>query len=320
MSRPAALAEMQSGPRSPSTAPLPLSAKLRASMTLLRSHAAEVRAGGDFEWVFDDISVYERLLRRYAGVALADARVLEIGYGARPFRLIALQSMRVDAEGVDAEAPVLDGRPSELIRALRVNGVERMLKSATRYALFDRRERSAFTRALARRGLEPAFHRPRFHVADAAAFTPSRSYDLIVSEDVFEHIAPASLSVLVPRMASWLAPGGIALIRPNVFTGITGGHALDWTRHSLTEPGRDRTVQPWDHLRSRRHRPNTYLNEFTRADYRQLFSTAFEILEEEVTLPDLGREFLTGAVAEELAAWPDEELFSNQVRMVLRAR
>ena len=105
-----------------------------------------------------------------------------------------------------------------------------------------------------------------------------------------------------------------------MFTGITGGHALGWTRHSFTTAGRARTVEPWDHLRERRHRPNTYLNELTRAEYRSLFSSEFEILEEEVSLPDLGREFLHGPVARELESWPEEELFSNQVRMVLRAR
>jgi hypothetical protein len=39
-----------------------------------------------------------------------------------------------------------------------------------------------------------------------------------------------------------------------------------------------------------------------------------------VSLPDLGRDELTPAVAEELRAIPEEELFSNQVRFVLRPR
>ena len=54
--------------------------------------------------------------------------------------------------------------------------------------------------------------------------------DLVCSEDVFEHIRLSSLERLVPRMAAWLAPHGIALIRPNVFTGITGGHLVEWSR------------------------------------------------------------------------------------------
>lgn len=35
-------------------------------------------------------------------------------------------------------------------------------------------------------------------------------------------------------------------------------------------------------------------------------------------LPNLGQEFLTGDVARDLAAYPEEELFSNKVLFVLR--
>jgi hypothetical protein len=45
-------------------------------------------------------------------VTLAEAVVFEIGFGARPHRQIALQSMGIDVHGVDAEAPVMPGRPS----------------------------------------------------------------------------------------------------------------------------------------------------------------------------------------------------------------
>lgn len=273
----------------------------------------------DFSSAFADIETYDRLLGRYADVALTDAAVLEVGYGARPYRLLALLSMGVDAEGVDAEAPILHGAPREFAAMYRVNGTERLIKSLVRHTLFDRRERRQFTAALDSRGLALRLDTRRFHIGDAAAFQPPRPYDLIFSEDVFEHIPPGSLEVLVPKMARWLRPGGLAVITPNVFTGITGGHALDWSRQSFTTDRR-RTVEPWDHLRARRHRANTFLNGLTRQQYRDLFSTAFTILEERVSLPDLGREFLTGRVADELTGFSDEELFSNQVRMVLRPR
>lgn len=292
--------------------------KAREDLRLFRSHWSATRGGDDFSWVYDDIDAYRRLLERHGAASLQEAHVLEIGYGARPFRLIALQSMGIDADGVDAEVPILDGRLSEYAAALRVNGFERLLKSTVRRILFDSREQRQFSASLRARGFVETIDRARFHVADAAAFQPARRYDLIVSEDVFEHVARESLVSLVPKMASWLAPGGIALIRPNIFTGITGGHALDWSRHSFTLPNPRRTSDPWDHLRSYRHSSNTHLNRLTRRQYRELFSSEFEILDEEVSLPELGREFLTGDVARELAEWPQEELFSNQVRMVLR--
>jgi hypothetical protein len=308
----------RTAPRSPSTAAMPLLTKAREDFRLFCSHWSATRAGDDFSWVYEDVDSYRRLLSSYGTTRLEEARVLEIGYGARPFRLIALQSMGIDAEGVDAEVPILEGRPAEFMAALRVNGFERLLKSTVRRVLFDSREHRQFVASLGARGLAEAIDRDRFHVADAATFEPVRSYDLIISEDVFEHVATKSLSALIPKMASWLAPGGIALIRPNIFTGITGGHALDWSRHSFMLPNPRRTTEPWDHLLSSRHSSNTYLNRLTRRQYREYFSREFEILEEEVSLPDLGREFLTGDVARELSEWSEEELFSNQVRMVLR--
>jgi hypothetical protein len=65
---------------------------------------------------------------------------------------------------------------------------------------------------------------------------------------------------------------------------------------------------------------NTYLNRLTLADFRQKFRMHFDILEERTMLPDLGREFLTDEVRRELASYPDEELFSNNVLFVLRKR
>jgi len=147
---------------------------------------------------------------------------------------------------------------------------------------------------------------------------PDDHFDLIFSEDVFEHVTRTSLEALVPKMARWLKPDGLALIRPNIFTGILGGHLAEWGYPSVLDPTQRRKSTPWEHLRARRFPPNTFLNEFRRSEYRELFSRAFAIVREEVLLPDLGREYLTDDVARELDAYPEEELFSNKVLFVLR--
>ncbi|SRR5713101_4399963 len=79
-------------------------------------------------------------------------------------------------------------------------------------------------------------------------------------------------------------------------------------------------TEPWEHLRKKRFRANVYLNELIRADYRRLFSEHFEIVDEKVTKPNLGREFLSPEVAEELKDYGDDELFSNGVLFVLRPK
>ncbi len=143
------------------------------------------------------------------------------------------------------------------------------------------------------------------------------SLDLICSESVFEHIPIPSLEPLLAKMARWLKPSGLALIRPDIFTGISGGHLLEW--FDLREHRRRRS-EPWEHLRKRRFHGNVYLNELTRADYRRMFSQHFESLEENVVDPDQGRTFYTPEVAADLKQYGEKSSFSNGVQFVLRAK
>jgi Methyltransferase domain len=299
---------------------LPLTRKLDEGVQLFQLYRREARAGIAFEGLFDEIAEYAELLREHSGTFLEQATVFEVGFGARPHRQVALQSMGVDVRGVDVEAPVLPGQPARFLQMLRRNGVERAAKSLVRHTLFDRGEQRALERALRERGLARRLDPGRLIVADAAELElPEGSIDLVISEDVFEHIERGALERIVPRMAGWLKPGGLALIRPNVFTGITGGHLIGWSRRALRQPPADRQSEPWEHLRKRRFEANTYLNELTRADYRALFASSFEILEERVAQPGLGREHLDERARAELSEWPDEELFSNQTLFVLQA-
>jgi hypothetical protein len=303
----------------PSTADVPFREKLGEGVALLRDFLDRRGTAPESPAALSDLDEYAELLALHSGRALKGARVLEVGYGARPWRLIGLRSMGVDAIGVDAEVPILRGSPGEYLAAYRRNGLERTAKSLLRRTLFDRREWRAFRAELRRRGLAERVDPDAFVVSDAADLDlAAASLDLIVSEDVFEHISLASLERLVPAMARWLRPQGLGLIRPNVFTGITGGHLVEWYRSSFERPGLVRKSEPWEHLRRRRWTANTHLNELTRADYRRIFAAEFEILDEVVKLPDLGREFLTPAVAADLSAWGEDELLSNQVLFVLR--
>lgn len=306
---------------------LPLRRKVEEGLHLFRLYRAEARVGHDFDRLFREIDEYDALLQRHAGMRLDDARIFEVGFGARPYRQIALQSMGLDVRGVDAEAPVMSGSPSHFVEMLRRNGPERAGKTLVRHLFFDRGEQGALRRALRSRGLAWRLDGERMIVSDAAELSlPEGSLDFVFSEDVFEHMEPGTLERVTANIARWLRPGGLALVRPNVFPGITGGHLIGWSRRMLRLPPQERRLgerwesEPWEHLRRRRLEANTYLNELTRADYRALLEPRFEILEERVTDPDLGREYLDAAARAELSEWPDEELFSNQTLFVLRPR
>jgi SAM-dependent methyltransferase len=273
--------------------------------------------------LWDDFDEYDGYAKQFLGHSLAECRMLEIGFGARPLRLLALSSMGIDAHGVDLDMPVLDGSLREFLTVFKRNGFERCMKSIVRHVLFDRKEREGLARALRQQGFDLEVRREAFFVADAGSATAGahwekESFDLVFSEDVFEHIPLSSLSGLLQNMHLWLKPNGIALIRPNIFTGITGGHLLEWYAHTLQSVTK-RQTEPWEHLRKKRQIADTFLNKLTRKQYREMFADNFEILHEKVKHPEIGREFIVEEIRHEIRL-PDEELFSNQVMFVLRKK
>jgi hypothetical protein len=298
---------------SSSSARIPVLEKIRELYLIFRETATTAIGEDSVAGVFDSIAEYEMLAQRYGSLDVFREKALEIGFGARALRLSALCSVGIDAEGVDLDVPFF-GWPSDLWQIYRRNGVERAIKSAIRFP-FDVLIRRRLGAELQRRFGKPLIiPRGRMTVSDAAVLDqPSQSFGFIVSEDVFEHVPEKNLMALIEKMAVWLKREGLAFIRPNIFTGISGGHLAEWF---CATASRHRS-EPWEHLRKKRFAPNTYLNELRRSDYRRLFKSHFEILAEIEKQPGLGREHLTPDIRRELAAYPDEELFSNQVMFVL---
>jgi hypothetical protein len=300
---------------------VPVTEKVREWWSLFVDRLSTSSSEQTLEHVFNSLDEYDAYLWKYANARLPDASILEIGFGARPRRLIALLSRGCDAIGVDLDQPCLRGTPREFVSIYRRNGFERTLKTLVRWSLFDRRERRSLAQKIATQDGKIRVDNDRFLVMDASSpgfdgLMRERRVDLIVSEDVFEHMPTSALRVLVARMPHWLRPNGLALIRPNIFTGILGGHLVEWSK-PLERRSRRRS-EPWEHLRKKRYVGNTFLNELTRNDYRDLFSQHFEIAEEHVMVSDLGREFATPDVLADLRTYPPEELFSNHVLFVLR--
>lgn len=294
--------------------------KLWEAIVLLRQRPAERDKSESIQSILDSLDDYRRTYERITAGDFAKARVFEIGFGARPLRLIALTSMGIDVRGIDLDMPMLQFSARDLGRIARQNGLERALKTGVRALLFDGRERRDLETALNRRGYKLRIDPTRFLVGDVAECgADSASVDMVYSNNVFEHIPPGNLERVIDRFAKILCPQGIAVITPDIFTGICGGHLLEWYNAASDQNARVKS-EPWEHLRKQRYIANTYLNRLTRSDYRQLFNRRFEILEERVIVPNLGRDWLTPEIRAELGQWDDEELFSNRVRFVLRPK
>ena len=292
--------------------------KFKEAATFLSWRLSKSTNSDPYETLFRLLDEYRTTYEQLTGKPFSSARIFEIGYGQRPFHFFALTSMGMDVSGIDLDMPMINFSIPRLFAIARKNGLERALKTGVRSVLFDHKDRATLRRSLELRGYKLKIDPSRLLVGDATAHTANLGMvDLIYSESVFEHIPHESLKVLVKHIADELAPGGLALIRPDIFTGIAGGHNPEWYSFQVS---RDipRKYEPWEHLRKGRFTANTYLNKLSRADYRELFRPHFDIIEERVFIPDLGRQWLTPEVREELAAWSEEELFSNKVLFVLR--
>lgn len=274
----------------------------------------------DYSWLLDEVTAYDTYAKRFLQSPILDCPILEIGFGTRPYRLLALHAAGCDVLGVDLDMPAL--RVRDLASVWQANGWERALKSAVRLFIFDiaenRQLRRLFTSANAKTVLWP---RERLIVANAAdpLFWSNHPgpYDFIFSEDVLEHIPRAELDRVLAEISAHLTDEGIALMRPMIWTGIQGGHHVEFYGY---RPGRSVRVPPWDHLRERTVPANTYLNELTRREYVAMFKQYFDILEDRECDPELGRDLLTPELRSELRRFDEYELLSNRVSFVLRRR
>lgn len=300
----------------------PVTTRLREAAYFI---GRDVRARGpfarsDFSGLHSDFDEYRALTEEFGGFDLVGSRAYEIGVGQRPYRLLQLAASGVDVSGIDLDVVTIGFRPTDWTESWKTNGAERALKTSVRYVVADVFDQHRLRRHLTEEsGTRFDWPRQRIHAGDVAdpATWPDEPLDFIYSEDVFEHLPAKDLPEICRLISTHLSNRGVAMIRPNCFTGIKGGHCHEY--ESL-DPTKRRSTPPWDHLRERRHTANTYLNEMTRADYRELFTERFVILDETVKYPDLGRDFMTEELKRELGQYDDDELISNQVRWVLKVK
>lgn len=221
--------------------------------------------------------------------------------------------------GVDLDMPAFSVWQAGKI--LKTNGLQRAVKTAIRITLFERQLWMEFHKRMHSERPEYKPGTVKLVVGNAAGerFWSENPgpYDFIFSEDVFEHIPPQELEVLVGHMYRNLADRGVCVILPLVFTGVCGGHEVDAypSRVGDLHPGR-----AWRHLREERFVADTYLNRLPRSAYKELFGRQFEVLEDKAVMGRLGEKYLTEALRQELAEFDDYELFSNKVQFVLARR
>ena len=299
-----------------------LADKLAYFFKLFLLRARGTRGAPIIPW--SDIAEYEFFMAKYLPEderKLADHKVLEIGYGARPWRLFALASMGVDIRGIDLDKPTYGYNPKRLLSVLSRNGFERFLKSLVRGVFFDQADIRQLSNECKAIGRELTLDESRLVVGNAADghhFGPG-SFTFAFSEDVFEHIPAETLPEVLSNLKKWLKKGSLLMVRPHIYTGISGGHDPDCYPHFVAD-GTAPESKAWAHLLDPDYKVNTFLNRLGLHDYIRLFSEHFEVLGTKQKYDSLGKDYLTDDLRRKLIPrYSEEELLTNQVLFVLRA-
>lgn len=214
------------------------------------------------------------LITTHARSEVKGARILDIGCGQTATQVALFAADGADVTGIDMEVPTYRMGLRTFVRALRMNGLERAVKSLLRHLLFDWRFfsqlRSEYGKALPLETMDV-----RIMDASRLSFRDS-SFDFVYSSAVFEHVA--DVRGAAREVNRVLKPSGVARIGVHLFPSLSGGHHLEW---SCPDENPSRRVPPWDHLFDNRFPANTYLNKLRLRDYRQILSEEMSVMSEE---------------------------------------
>ncbi len=285
--------------------------RLRWARGILRAYRTSNLENADGQIIF-----HQRLttiIKTNLGPDLSRFKVLEIGCGQRASQTILFTADGLEATGIDVEVPSFRMTPGSLLQVLKANGWERGLKSFLRHWLFD----GQFFRRLASRYGQPLpLDRVDVRLMSATQMMfPDDYFDFIFSSLVFEHIddVPAA----VREVNRVLKPQGRAWINIHLFPSLSGGHHPEWT--AARRPAQPR-VPPWDHLLDNRYPAHSHLNGLRWADYRKIFNTYLEVLEESPVMEMAGE--LSPGLEEILVAkgYSREDLLTREVAFWCRKK
>jgi len=260
----------------------------------------------------DDWATLSQRLRAIQAIRpLAGLRMLDIGCGQRCKSILVYRAFGAQPTGIDLEP----GRPdlpllSYVAWSARHLGAERALKTLVRRGFFERAYFQELERCAGRKLLGGALDVRRMD-AQKLDF-PNATFDAVTSDQVWEHVADVERAT--SEIGRVLKPGGLVSMTVALFPSLPGGHHYSWL-----EPDERPSsyVEPWDHLRSRKHPAFTYLNEYRQADFRSVFDRHFDILDWDASR-QVGRKQLTPGIRAELADFTEEDLLTPQLVLLAR--
>ncbi len=281
--------------------PIRLFKRLGLFLSMVRYGNAHNRDFAIEHYKFFDNMIYKLNSR---GLQTKSLRALEVGCGKAYWLTLLLHNYGMNATGIDTEFISSNNQLSKYLSIFRANGIERMLRTF----VWDKIYAKPYYQQLASQSPFPL----NFNGIDVRRMNiveldfPDNTFDLVVSHEVFEHIADIPGTVLTLNRV--LKPNGITYIYVHNFTSLSGGHHIAW-KYPDTEPSD--TVPPWDHLREKRF-PDipSWLNELREKDYRNEFEKHMEIIEW-VPVGREGEKLLTPDIRAELSDYDEHELLTK---------
>lgn len=283
----------------------------------LRLYADQLKLAGRYTERFaQDHCMWFARMQRILVPYLHDfhgVRALDVGCGLLQWQTIMLHSLRAKVTGLDTEFIREDRRPDKYWRIWQTNGLERAIKTAFWDYTYRERYLNALQAcspfSLKRKGMDL-----RQHTAEQLPFADGE-FDLVVSHEVFEHIADVESAVKEHRRV--LKSGGLAYINIHLFPSISGGHHVEW-KYPDTDPSTK--VPPWDHLRDRRFTEHpSWINAWREQQYRLVFDAHFELLYWEASAYE-GHSQLTPSIEAELTdkGYTKDEVLKKGVIILAR--
>ena len=258
---------------------------------------------------------FEKLTSKRAKLSV----ILEIGFGARPYKAFAFQTVFREVIAVDLDQPVFG--ISDFPLAVYKNGFFRAIKAIVRNNIFYPNEWQTFHAEMKKIYKHYDPKNTNLVVSDACKkdfwnMLDNTKVDFVYSVDVFEHIPRCDLKKLLINLRDKVTPETLIIIIPNVFTGIIGGHDPKWYRHKVDT---NQSQDAWSHLLDSNYNIDTYLNRMSRREYKSLFlECGFRIISDISLDGQLGKKHLNKDLEERLKKFDHYELFSNRVEFILK--
>jgi SAM-dependent methyltransferase len=252
------------------------------------------------------------MVRAHLGRPFERLDVLVVGAGQTRREVIAF-SLHNRVTAIDLDVIPVGWAPAQYLRLLKTNGPTRTVKTVGRKMLgVDRRFNAQLLRALGTTSPPGA----NYHQMNATAMSfPDRSFDLVFSFSVFEHLSDPDTALA--ECVRVLRPGGLLDISTHIYSAEGGCHDL-----RIFSGDRD-AIPLWAHLRPPvKHlvRESCYMNEWKLSEWTSLFDrrcrgVSFEFEPHHESFDRrLRNELVSIRQGGELADYSDDELLTVNVK------